>query len=147
MKDLILVTGGNGKFAKVLKSKNKILNIYFANKKECNILMSILNVNILPCLSDNYSYVIHDKSFNKVIAIDRDFQRSRGPRRPTIIPASYWEDKKDMFQYLERIDFKGGEPMMQDGMYDFLEYLVECLHLKKLLFLLFLIYFLIHPLR
>ena len=38
MKDLILVTGGDGKFAKVLKSKNKILNIYFANKKECNIL-------------------------------------------------------------------------------------------------------------
>jgi len=32
--------------------------------------MSILNVNILPCLSDNYSYIIHDKSFNKVIAID-----------------------------------------------------------------------------
>jgi len=65
------------------------------------------------------------KEEEKLIAIDRDFQRSRGPRRPTIIPASYWEDKKDMFQYLERIDFKGGEPMMQDGMYDFLEYLVE----------------------
>ena len=41
MKDLILVTGGDGKFAKVLKSKNKILNFYFATKKECNIL----NVN------------------------------------------------------------------------------------------------------
>ena len=38
MKDLILVTGGSGKFAKILKSKNKILNLYFATKKECNIL-------------------------------------------------------------------------------------------------------------
>ena len=30
-----------------------------------------------------------------------------------------------MFRFLERIDFKGGEPMMQEGMYDFLEYLVS----------------------
>ena len=38
MKDLILVTGSDGKFARVLKSNNKILNLYFANKKDCNIL-------------------------------------------------------------------------------------------------------------
>ena len=38
MKKLILVTGGNGRFAKVLKEKNKDLNLYFASKKECNIL-------------------------------------------------------------------------------------------------------------
>ena len=33
MKDLILVTGGDGKFSKVLKSKNKILNFYLQLKK------------------------------------------------------------------------------------------------------------------
>ena len=38
MKKLILVTGGDGRFAKVLKKNNKILNLYFASKKECNIL-------------------------------------------------------------------------------------------------------------
>ena len=38
MKDLILVTGGDGRFCKVLKKYNKSLNLYFANKKECNIL-------------------------------------------------------------------------------------------------------------
>ena len=38
MKKLILITGGNGRFAKVLKEKNKDLNLYFASKKECNIL-------------------------------------------------------------------------------------------------------------
>ena len=32
--------------------------------------MSILNVSIIPCLSDNYTYLIHDKSTNKVIAVD-----------------------------------------------------------------------------
>ena len=32
--------------------------------------MSILNVNILPCLSDNYTYIILDKSSDKVIAVD-----------------------------------------------------------------------------
>ena len=38
MKKLILVTGGDGRFAKVLRKKNILLNLYFASKKECNIL-------------------------------------------------------------------------------------------------------------
>ena len=38
MKKKILVTGGNGRFAKILKEKNKKLDLYFATKKECNIL-------------------------------------------------------------------------------------------------------------
>tara|TARA_B100001121_G_C18495533_1_gene529406 strand:- start:25 stop:750 length:726 start_codon:yes stop_codon:yes gene_type:complete len=37
-KKKILVTGGDGRFAKVLKSKNTKLNLYFVTKKECNIL-------------------------------------------------------------------------------------------------------------
>ena len=38
MKKKILVTGGDGKFAKVLKIKNKKLDLFFASKKYCNIL-------------------------------------------------------------------------------------------------------------
>jgi len=38
MKNTILVTGGEGRFAKVLRKKNILLNLYFASKKECNIL-------------------------------------------------------------------------------------------------------------
>ena len=34
MKKLILVTGGDGRFAKVLKKNKKILNLYFASKKD-----------------------------------------------------------------------------------------------------------------
>ena len=37
-KPKILVTGGDGRFAKILKEKNLKLNLYFASKKECNIL-------------------------------------------------------------------------------------------------------------
>jgi dTDP-4-dehydrorhamnose reductase len=37
-KNLILVTGGDGRFASILKKENKKLNLYFANKIECNIL-------------------------------------------------------------------------------------------------------------
>tara|TARA_Y100000022_G_C13180617_1_gene343208 strand:+ start:200 stop:907 length:708 start_codon:yes stop_codon:yes gene_type:complete len=37
-KKKILVTGGSGRFAKILKEKNYKLNLYFASKKECNIL-------------------------------------------------------------------------------------------------------------
>jgi dTDP-4-dehydrorhamnose reductase len=38
MKNTILVTGGDGRFAKVLREKNILLNLYFTSKKECNIL-------------------------------------------------------------------------------------------------------------
>ena len=38
MKNTILVTGGESRFAKVLREKNILLNLYFASKKECNIL-------------------------------------------------------------------------------------------------------------
>jgi len=65
------------------------------------------------------------KEEQKLMEINPKFERGISNLKPTIIPASYWQDKKEMFKYLERIDFKGGEPMMQDGMYDFLEYLVE----------------------
>lgn len=34
----ILVTGGNGRFAKILKEKNKKLNLTFVTKKDCDIL-------------------------------------------------------------------------------------------------------------
>ena len=37
-KKKILVTGGDGRFAKILKSKNTKLNLYFVSKKQCNIL-------------------------------------------------------------------------------------------------------------
>ena len=38
MKKKILVTGGAGRFAKVLKEKNKILDLKFLSKKELDIL-------------------------------------------------------------------------------------------------------------
>ena len=38
MKNLILVTGGEGRFSKILKKNNKFLKLHFATKKECNIL-------------------------------------------------------------------------------------------------------------
>jgi len=38
VKKKILVTGGNGRFAKVLKKYNNKLNLIFTTKKECNIL-------------------------------------------------------------------------------------------------------------
>ena len=34
----IIVTGGEGRFAKILKKKNKKLNLIFLSKKQCNIL-------------------------------------------------------------------------------------------------------------
>ena len=38
MKKIILVSGGEGRFAKILKKKNKDLNLIFLSKKNLNIL-------------------------------------------------------------------------------------------------------------
>ena len=38
MKKTIIVSGGNGRFAKILKKKNKVLNLIFLSKKNLNIL-------------------------------------------------------------------------------------------------------------
>ena len=65
------------------------------------------------------------KEEQRLMEINKDFARGINNLKPTIIPAEYWADKREMFANLERIDFKGGEPMMQEGMYDFLEYLVK----------------------
>jgi len=55
MKKPILVTGGNGRFAKVLKIKNKKLNLKFLTKKELNIL----NLkSIEKCIRKNHPKII-----------------------------------------------------------------------------------------
>tara|TARA_B100000767_G_C19575931_1_gene455250 strand:+ start:9 stop:716 length:708 start_codon:yes stop_codon:yes gene_type:complete len=56
-KNLILVTGGNGRFASILKKENKKLNLYFANKKECNILKVSSLDKIIKKIKP--SYLIH----------------------------------------------------------------------------------------
>ena len=75
----ILVTGSNGRFAKILKEKNKILNLFFFNKKQCNILStkSIENAVkkikpkiILHCAGLSRPMSIHEKDINKSIDLN-----------------------------------------------------------------------------
>ena len=79
MKHLILVTGGQGRFAKVLKKNNKFLNLYFASKKECNIL-NIKSLEkiikklkpkiILHCAGLSRPMEIHQKNIEKSIDLN-----------------------------------------------------------------------------
>ena len=79
MKNLILVTGGQGRFAKVLKKNNKFLNLYFASKKECNIL-NIKSLEkiikklkpkiILHCAGLSRPMEIHQKNIEKSIDLN-----------------------------------------------------------------------------
>ena len=79
MKNLILVTGGQGRFAKVLKKNNKFLNLYFASKKECNIL-NIKSLEkiikklkpkiILHCAGLSRPMEIHQKKIEKSIDLN-----------------------------------------------------------------------------
>ena len=79
MKNLILVTGGQGRFAKILKKNNKFLNLYFATKKECNIL-NIKSLEkiikklkpkiILHCAGLSRPMEIHQKNIEKSIDLN-----------------------------------------------------------------------------
>ena len=79
MKNLILVTGGQGRFAKVLKKNNKFLNLYFATKKECNILnikslekiiKKLKPKTILHCAGLSRPMEIHQKNIEKSIDLN-----------------------------------------------------------------------------
>ena len=79
MKKKILVTGGNGRFAKILKENNNKLNLVFASKKECNILdiKSIQKIFkkikpniILRCAGLSRPMRIHEKNISKSIDLN-----------------------------------------------------------------------------
>lgn len=79
MKKLILVTGSDGRFCKILKKKNKILKLYFASKKECDILdvnsieKIIKKVNpkiIMHCAGLSRPMDIHNINISKSIDLN-----------------------------------------------------------------------------
>ena len=79
LKKKILVTGGDGRFAKVLKNNQQNLNLYFASKKECNILSekSILKIIkkikpsiILHTAALSRPMKIHESDINKSINLN-----------------------------------------------------------------------------
>ena len=79
MKPLILVTGGNGRFVKILKKENKKLNLKFLDKKDLNIL----NLNsiekcfvkfkpkvIFHCAGLSRPMTIHEQNISKSIDLN-----------------------------------------------------------------------------
>ena len=79
MKKKILVTGGNGRFAKILKENNNKLNLVFVSKKECNILdiKSIQKIFkkikpniVLHCAGLSRPMQTHEKNISKSIDLN-----------------------------------------------------------------------------
>ena len=79
MKKKILVTGGDGRFSKILKQKNKSLELFYASKKQCNIL-SISSIEkivkkikpkiIMHCAGLSRPMDIHEKNISKSIDLN-----------------------------------------------------------------------------
>ena len=79
LKKKIVITGGEGRFAKTLKKNNKFLNIFFPNKKELNIL-SIKSIEkylkkikpkyVLHAAGLSRPMNIHDKNISKSIDLN-----------------------------------------------------------------------------
>ena len=78
-KKKILITGGDGKFCKILKKNNKILNLYYMSKRQCNILninSIIKNVKkikpkiIIHCAGLSRPMDIHEKEVSKSIDLN-----------------------------------------------------------------------------
>jgi len=79
MNKKILVTGGEGRFASILKKQNKKLNLIFASKKECDILNlnSIKNIFkkvkpdiVFHCAALSRPMKIHEQDINKSIDLN-----------------------------------------------------------------------------
>ena len=79
MKRKILVTGGNGRFAKILKENNNKLNLVFVSRKDCNILdiKSIQKIFkkikpsiILHCAGLSRPMQTHEKNISKSIDLN-----------------------------------------------------------------------------
>lgn len=79
MKKLIIVTGGDGRFSKVLKEKNKKLNLKFLSKKELNILdknsikkaiVKYRPKSILHCAAISRPMSLHYSNIEKSININ-----------------------------------------------------------------------------
>ncbi len=79
MKSKILVTGGDGRFAKILKKKNDKLNLYFASKSKCNILKPKTIDQIIKKIKPKYIFhcaglsrpmKIHEKNISKSIDLN-----------------------------------------------------------------------------
>ncbi len=78
-KKKILVTGGDGRFSKNLKKYNKKLNLFYASKKECNIL-NLLSLKkiikkvkpdiILHCAGLSRPMFLHEKEITKSIDLN-----------------------------------------------------------------------------
>lgn len=74
-KPRILVTGGDGRFAKVLKKKNSKLNLYFASKKECNILSLNSLTKIIKKIKPKI--VLHTAGLSRPMDVhEKDINRS-----------------------------------------------------------------------
>ena len=78
-KQKILVTGGDGRFAKILKEKNQKLNLHFLSKNQCNILnLKSIEKNtkkykpsiILHCAGLSRPMEVHEKNISKSIDLN-----------------------------------------------------------------------------
>ncbi len=75
MKKKILITGGDGRFAKVFKKKEKNLNLFFVSKKQCNIL----NLNSIEKIVKKIKpkIIIHTAALSRPMKIhDTNIQKS-----------------------------------------------------------------------
>ena len=75
MKKRILITGGEGRFAKILKKKDRNLNLFFASKKQCNIL----NLNSIEKIVKKIKpkIIIHSAALSRPMKIhDTNIQKS-----------------------------------------------------------------------
>ena len=65
------------------------------------------------------------KEDKKLHEIDTEFNRNTSNSIARTIEPSLYKNMEDKLSNMERIDFKGGEPFMQDGMFEVLQMLVD----------------------
>ena len=71
MQKKILVTGGDGRFAKILRKNNKKLDLFFASKNQCNIL----NLNSITKIVKKVKSITEREIFAKVPSVKKKLWR------------------------------------------------------------------------
>jgi len=61
----------------------------------------------------------------KLNDINKKFKRAVNHAKVRDVDPNYWIERQHYFEDMERIDFKGGEPFMQQGHYDVLRMLID----------------------
>ena len=96
----------------------KLVNLELQLGAKCNLECRM-------CSSQNSNKLLKEDSLEKFGTLDKKWMRKTQEQSNWIYDESVWDDIKNHSQHLEVLQFAGGEPLLIQQQYDYLEWLAE----------------------